>query len=205
MRIKCKTCGEYFLWKKTPKGGQPPKHCPKHRRARGEVIDLAGARKRKNARRRSKAGATAGEIGAELHQTSELAAALSLFADVPSAARYVGIAAEGAELEQLAARARELHPGVLAGDRAELGKRLRAAMHLCVEAAIQNRAQIAPRDLPHVMRAFAQVHDLMVGQQQPTWSTVTLYVVGADGKPFDPNAQPQPAIPDDDAPAPSAP
>lgn len=124
------------------------------------------------------------ERGREVHQVAELAAALALYADARSAARFAGLDVADSELEALAARARREHSGIVEGDPSELGRRLMAALHLCASSAIQHRDQIAPRDLPHVMRALAQVHDIMVGAQAPRWSSVEVVVVGADGAPI---------------------
>lgn len=191
-KVPCATCGTPFLPKKSKKGGRPQKHCPKCQKPRGQVIDLDAARKRKNARRRSKAAAVvAGDVAIEMHRSRELAAALSMFEDPREAARYVGIDEEGAELDRLVELARTAHAGVVDGDRAELGRQLIAASFLLLGSAVKNRDQIAPRDLPHVARALAQVHALLVGDQVAPFVKLQMFLVDETGTPYDPNAIPQ--------------
>lgn len=154
---------------------------------------------RMNAKNRSKAAAKkSNATAADLLRSSELAAGLSIFPDPVTAARYVGIDAIGEELDNLVALARGAHQGIIDGDPSELGRRLSASIHLMLIKCMESRGMISPRDLPHVTRALAQVHQIMVGEGKARFSEVKLYLVGADGQPFDPNADvsttPAPAL-----------
>lgn len=186
-KLTCATCGATFVHDFGKAGGRPPKHCPAHRHATGPKRDVEGNRLRKNARRATKReGEAKAEVSADIHRVYELAAALSLFDDSETAARFVGLPVRGAELERLVDEARRSHGAVIEGDPAELSRRLLAAKHLCVAAIVRQRDQIAPRDHPHVMRAMAQVAELAGAGKQTRYAQVTLQVVGADGVPFDP-------------------
>jgi hypothetical protein len=192
-RLVCATCGKKFARKKGGKG-RKPKHCEKCRRPRGNEQHPEENRERYNARRRARDNADRRNADSEdLNRAAELAAALSVFGNTAIAARYVGIAAVGEELDRLEQLARTAHGEVIEGDLGELGRRIRATIHLCNQRVLEQRAQIAPRDLPHVMRALAQVHDILVGEGKQRFTDIRLFVVGADGKPFEPNAVPQPA------------
>lgn len=196
IKLKCATCGDAFAHTPSAKGGKPPKHCKGCRRPRGEVRDVAGAKRRKKSRRDAKAaGAKASAVAHDELAIADLAAGMAIFGqDLVSAARYVGLAASGPELERMAELARATHAGVVEGEPAELGRRIMAGINLFVTAAVRQRNDIAPRDLPHVARAFSQVHAVMVGDKTPRFAHVQMMVIGADGKPFDPNAVPQPPI-----------
>lgn len=192
--LKCETCGKGFRHTATSAGGRPPKHCPAHRRARGAARDVEGTQRRRTERKATKGrAARTQDVALDALRTADLAAALSIFTDPVAAARWVGIAADGAELDRLVALAKAQHQGVIDGEPAALGARLLAAMHLFATAAISQRGQIAPRDLPHVTRAMAQVYAVMIGDKTPRVSELQLVVVGADGVPFDPLAIAQPA------------
>lgn len=191
--LTCATCGIAYEHVPSPKGGKPPKHCPAHRKVRGEVRDAKGAADRRRARRAAQAkGKQAEAVAADAFQVADLAAALSVFGDPVEAARFVGVAASGRQLERLVEQAKAQHAGVVEGDPAELGRRLVAGLHLMLNSTVRQRFDIAPRDLPHVARALSQIHVAIVGDKTPRVAELTMLVVGADGKPFDPNATPQP-------------
>lgn len=191
-RIACQTCGAGFRHDDS-KRGQPPKHCRKHRKARGKQADPIGNRARALARKRAKSkAAIAADVGLELHQAAQLAAGLAVFGEATSAAKYVGLDLTPPKLAELEQLARTRHGDVAEGDLRALGRRLLAAMHLCVESAIRQRDMIHPRDLPHVLRAFAQTHVMTIGHSKhATYANMELVVVGADGQTFNPNAVPQ--------------
>ena len=112
--------------------------------------------------------------------------------------RAGGVEAAPVEGESLGAvAAHEHHAGIIAGDPADMGRRVTAAINMMVTLCVRERAEIAPRDRPHVARALSQIHAVMVGDRTPRVSELSLVVVGADGQPIDVNAIEQPKAKDE--------
>jgi hypothetical protein len=128
---------------------------------------------------------------------AELAAMLSIYPDAAQAARMVGLAVDGEQLDAMVQAAHEHHAGIIAGDPADMGRRVTAAINMMVTLCVRERAEIAPRDRPHVARALSQIHAVMVGDRTPRVSELSLVVVGADGQPIDVNAIEQPRAKDE--------
>lgn len=181
--IDCSSCGKPFCFTPAPTGGRRRTRCDECSHHAGESKERVKARRAEVAAGREKALATASH-----HQLSCLAAALGAFGDTRVAARAIGLKAGGAELEAMAEEARRIHADVIEGDLSALEKRLKFALHLYVAAMIQGLHEVSPRDLPHGLRAAAQVFELIGGGKSARFAEVQLVVVGHDGQPFDPNA-----------------
>lgn len=183
--LVCATCGVVFTHDFGERGGRAPKHCPEHRKKRGEPKDREGNEARRNARRNAKrAGERKGAIAADTREVYDLAASLSIHRDPEVAAAFVGIAARGEALDRLVREAKRTCAGVIKSDPEELYRRIVAAQHLACSAMIYHRDQISPRDMAHAMRALAQVGALSGAGKQTRFASVTLNVVGADVQPI---------------------
>ena len=181
----CATCGAGFDHP-IGKPGRPPKHCPDHRKKRGTPRAPEANAARGNARKRAKRrAATAAEGAAELDQALQLAAAMAIYSKASDAARWAGLALEGEALKRVAQLAKTPHPDIIAGDARALGARLMAAMHLIAQSAVVQREAISPRDLPHVLRAFAQARELTAPVAEASYSEVFVTVLDEHGKPID--------------------
>lgn len=199
----CETCGAPFV----SSANRGAKFCPDHRRKQGKPRDPAAAARRQNTRKRSKrAGAAAARSGVDLAQSELMAIGLSVYPDAPrDAAAFVGLTITDAK--RLAADARERNAELVDGSVDEFSRRSIATL-MVIQRKLHTAVLadgIAPRDLPHAGRALSQIHEAIVGKGKQSFNDLSLYLVGADGKPFNPNEVPQPSMPVETEPDPGAP
>ena len=143
-------------------------------------------RAREKKRKAAKAKAVQRQAnGAELDLATQLAAAMRIYDDTKTAAAWIGLD-PGADLKRLEQLARERHRPLIDGSKHALIERLEVAMVLLTQAAIKHREEVAPRDLPHVLRAIGQARQLVTdASEESRFANVTVTVVGADGAPVD--------------------
>ena len=185
VNLTCETCGATYAHAAGGRG-RPPKHCPDHRKTRGRsrARDTA-TRERAAARQRTKRrGQSAAAVRAELDQALQLAAAMAVYKRPADAARWVGLELDADRLARLVKLAKTHHGDIVAGEPRALSERLLAAMHLIAQAAVSQREAIAPRDLPHVLRAFAQARELTAPPVSSSYAEIHVGIIGADGAPI---------------------
>jgi hypothetical protein len=189
----CATCGKSFRFVAGGKG-QPPKHCPAHRKGGQRAKDTKGQKARQADRQREKRAAkrSAGNAREE-YDASALAAGLHVHEDPEAAARWAGVELS----DRLLDLARTRHGAVISGDPSGTGRELTAGIHLIVNDLIRERGNIAPRDKAHVAKALAQTKEVLGGKaKHHGFTDMKIFVLGVGGTPFDPNSIPQP--PQDD-------
>ena len=143
---------------------------------------LRRAGDRHNARRIAERDGERRQLTAEeQHQATQLAIGLSLFGDVRKAARWAGIP-DVVDLEALERVAREDHKDLIEGDTAGAARRMSAAINMLVADIMYDRAQISPRDKVTAVRQLANAREQMAGEQRSSFASISISVVGADGK-----------------------
>lgn len=159
-------------------------------------------RREANKRKAKRAGKKIEAVRLELHQAALFAAGASIYERAEDAAEWAGLLGlSGRQLADLQARANELHADILSGDIEALKNRGLALQHLIQTQLISAvlKGDVSPRDLPHVQRASAQAVEITASANKGArFANMQLFVVGYDGKPFDPNSVPQVDLPDDE-------
>ena len=106
----------------------------------------------------------AGALAREVGQVARLAAALRLYADPVAAARFVGIGAEGPELDELVHRARTQHATLIEGGGMRETVRLaETALHVLLVDVMERRAEMPAKDVAQFIRGLLQVRGELVG------------------------------------------
>lgn len=162
----CATCGKPFEY---PLGtpGQPPKHCPEHRRDdRGQVYDKRAQMDRKNAKRRRQTIEDAwGEDGeTKIHQAAmRLAWYMGRYPSIDVASKAANLRIPPGELDQVAEVARQYYSDYSENDPLKLAQFCADAIFDMACVLRERQREMPPSIAGNAARAMAAVREGIVG------------------------------------------
>lgn len=182
IQIACTGPGPPHTFSWIPRGGKRPKFCPEHRRSQAtDRSQVAHEARRQDITEDIRSASLAREVG----QLSRLAASLRIYSDPAIAAKFVGISAEGPELEALVNRARAEHPTLIEGGMRETARLAETLIHVLLVEVMERRAEMPARDLANFFRSALQARNELIGDgPQTNYLAISLGVVPPplDGK-----------------------